>query len=1093
MEQAADSQDDIRLKRLQRLQQPQQPVEGAAQGASSPATQSQTPPPAPKPSTPKPAPEELKPTPRETQKSPASPVDYEHDVIARIFGVTLVDIGPQTSRAEQEPPPVFLEQCATDIITSSNGDTEALKLRRIRLDSVLAERIAVPVSTLPRGEPQSGLEYLLRCFRRASDEVRRVSSNAERKAIVEECRGYVVSYLGIYLLNPEAFADRPGILASGSSQRTLPDGLLEALITRFENEGLENFINPLLQKISDSVKGVGLMGTYQGWVRILLMLLSHKAVAALFVEHPSFLPPPPKPNIFAPRPAIGLHYELFSLLGPFFGIHALPDHKEAASINRSFYPDPNNISQQALDDAHKSIRLALRPLHEALRDIMLKLLRGGPGPKSKALDWIAKMIDANFDKTKYHYDPRLYATHGFTLNLCAVMLELFKPFLEGLSPPGAKPAIQLPAAEKRKKFDPNYYQESARMDVSKDTKIAVESAELDAWVDKRNLARIQAWQHRQKEVQTAGPRPSTSSGTSASASESGEKPPLVEYPFSTECYFMMLRSIFVGFTPAVKELKHLQENFWRYKEAYEKSKNIPSTGPQHDEQMKKLKEEYDQCSRDIFAFEAQLLEPEFASGILKVAALSGEYLLDLVDPNRQGPSSLPTPPPMEFAALPEHLIDDIFEAYTTFLYNGRNATMFDGMAGASRVECPSLLVPIVNLAAYFVPLPAYARNPYLRSKLAELLSAFMTHKVSKNSDPILLVDHLEKIPAARDYLVTGMMRLYVDIEHTGSHTQFYDKFNVRHHISQVIEKMWVSQHFRKRVHAEYQASVPRETGVFMRFVNFLLNDFNFLLEDCLGNLKRIRDLQQMPKTPEWTMKSEQERRELQAELEQKEKMVASFMRLADDSVKMLVMLSAELGEPFVEAQMVDRIAASLNETLKRLVGPACIELKVENPDKLYWRPKELLKNIMMVYLHLQKYKQFPEAVIKEKRSYDTGLLVRAGGIARRVGLFPEPTLAEWDSFAAICGSLEAHANEEEEQLGEVPDEFLDPITAEIMDDPVTLPTSGNICDRSVITRHLLSDETDPFNRKHLTVEQLIPNVELKEKIQAFRDSRLRKK
>ena len=47
------------------------------------------------------------------------------------------------------------------------------------------------------------------------------------------------------------------------------------------------------------------------------------------------------------------------------------------------------------------------------------------------------------------------------------------------------------------------------------------------------------------------------------------------------------------------------------------------------------------------------------------------------------------------------------------------------------------------------------------------------------------------------------------------------------------------------------------------------------------------------------------------------------------------------------------------------------------------------------------------------------------------------------------------AQEEEELLADAPDEFLDPITSTIMEDPVTLPTSGNVVDRAVIARHIL--------------------------------------
>ena len=43
----------------------------------------------------------------------------------------------------------------------------------------------------------------------------------------------------------------------------------------------------------------------------------------------------------------------------------------------------------------------------------------------------------------------------------------------------------------------------------------------------------------------------------------------------------------------------------------------------------------------------------------------------------------------------------------------------------------------------------------------------------------------------------------------------------------------------------------------------------------------------------------------------------------------------------------------------------------------------------------------------------------------------------------------------------------------VMTDPVLLP-SGIIMDRSVINRHLLNSNTDPFNRLPLTADQLVP-------------------
>ena len=61
----------------------------------------------------------------------------------------------------------------------------------------------------------------------------------------------------------------------------------------------------------------------------------------------------------------------------------------------------------------------------------------------------------------------------------------------------------------------------------------------------------------------------------------------------------------------------------------------------------------------------------------------------------------------------------------------------------------------------------------------------------------------------------------------------------------------------------------------------------------------------------------------------------------------------------------------------------------------------------------------------------------------------------------------------------------DPVMCELMTDPVKLP-SGKVMDRLHIVHHLLNDSTDPFNRAPLTKEELVPDVELKARIDAYR-------
>ena len=58
--------------------------------------------------------------------------------------------------------------------------------------------------------------------------------------------------------------------------------------------------------------------------------------------------------------------------------------------------------------------------------------------------------------------------------------------------------------------------------------------------------------------------------------------------------------------------------------------------------------------------------------------------------------------------------------------------------------------------------------------------------------------------------------------------------------------------------------------------------------------------------------------------------------------------------------------------------------------------------------------------------------------------------------------------------------------ATLMNDPVILPSSKNVIDRSTIQSHLLSDSHDPFNRVPLKIEDVVSDTELLEKINAFK-------
>jgi hypothetical protein len=101
-------------------------------------------------------------------------------------------------------------------------------------------------------------------------------------------------------------------------------------------------------------------------------------------------------------------------------------------------------------------------------------------------------------------------------------------------------------------------------------------------------------------------------------------------------------------------------------------------------------------------------------------------------------------------------------------------------------------------------------------------------------------------------------------------------------------------------------------------------------------------------------------------------------------------------------------------------------------------------------------------------------------------------ITEIIEFAEKVRKIEEQQKENEEALVNPPDEFLDPILSNLMRDPVILPTSHVTIDKETIRRHLLSDQSDPFNREPLTMDKIIPDNELKAKIDAWIKEKLEK-
>ena len=127
--------------------------------------------------------------------------------------------------------------------------------------------------------------------------------------------------------------------------------------------------------------------------------------------------------------------------------------------------------------------------------------------------------------------------------------------------------------------------------------------------------------------------------------------------------------------------------------------------------------------------------------------------------------------------------------------------------------------------------------------------------------------------------------------------------------------------------------------------------------------------------------------------------------------------------PFLKTQILDRLVAMLNFNVAQLVGPKCTELKVQDPHKYGFNPKELLSIILEIYLHLYQ-PAFIDGMVREGRSYQKAHFDNACSIFRRFLLKPEDEILIIEKLVADVEAGKKREVEQEQELGEVPDEFM---------------------------------------------------------------------
>jgi len=968
-----------------------------------------------------------------------------NQIISMILNATLTET--LTKKKDSKGPSQYL---LPKLSAELQAEGQALLLSSFHIDSALTE-------VLEQLSPRQALQYLLDAYTRARKELRSPSTLV---GPIEDTIRCIVTQAGLMLQNTPLFrlqqrsADHLALLllpyleAAPSDGFELPNHFLEQLAQQFEDEDLNVLLEPIFAHLRKAAETKTLLDQFIPHLRALALLTKERPIAKAMIRLPNWQPLLRIPN--------GRDIELRSYLGPFFHFTSFPENPAVAQAYFS------NSLQRTRDDVNGSyliIRSVLNPAQALLHDIIMNLIKSGE-TREAALCWIANALAANRGRTRIQVDRFSVSSEGFMLNLGSVMLRACQPFTAGIKD------------EKIKLIDSSYYLFTTRIDTSHETRLSASVEDVNAWIST------------QKKKNEKPPTDAFEKEDSEAVAET-KKDFSGSFGFVTEAFFLTHYCLHVGLVRTCSMFSNFHQAMAR---VHKKIQDLEHTMPQwqNSPQAVQMRATLDNAKKQLeamhkakLAMEAHLLDPQLLQSALNFYAFSSKWLCHLVDKEKKG---LPlAPPEIEFSTLPEFLVDDMI-AFVLFVLRFSPDAISTSMAASS----------IVDFLVLFLGSNQHIKNPYLRSQLVEVLYEFSPDAErdalrSERKAHLPFVFHqIDSNPTAIKYLTPALIKLYVDIETTGRHAQFYDKFFARRHIALLLKYLRVLPQYEGAMEA-----TSKNTSLFLQFANMLVNDATYLLDEVLIKLGEIHTIERAMQDREtWESQPEEVRAEREQTLSQYEGYTSTFGILSNETVLLLLYLSEKAPKTFLRPEMIDRVAVMLNYYLIELSSSKCQEIQVWDPAKYKFTPKEWLKRIIEIYLNFARHGGFKKAVQRDGRSFKPDTFRKIVAMLKDQMIMPLKDIERFSRFVDEASAYYDQQQKMQEDVGEIPEEFLDPITFELMEDPVILPTSNNTMDRSAITRHLLSDPIDPFNRAPLTIDMLQPNTELKAKIKKWMEDKL---
>ncbi|KAI0207125.1 Ubiquitin conjugation factor E4 A [Lamellibrachia satsuma] len=722
------------------------------------------------------------------------------NLIEQVFLLTL-DKEPFHERV---PQCVYLEGLHNELDKQTWIDTNTLHqalFERLMLDSPLDHVIV----TSQRSDLQSAqdvaepdtLRYLFQCYSRL------VKQTPVKPDLRDMCQSAIVGNAKLSFQHPELFAsldipaqfmpiftDSPDIATDFFRQ------VAEAVDREKEEETLFDCFRPILDSLKASVKedrSLSRSSSVFQCLDIVLFFAQHNLLAEVLVKYNEL-----------PAGSPGRAYE-GTLLGAVLSVSCVPQ-SEAGPYE--FFDQPSRSSKQEHDITETNIHLPMGLLTERMHQVFYSLLRHKGDSRHRTLCWLGQCLHANKDRAKLWSNqmPQLLnqlCSDGFSLNLCTVLLRLCQPFAQ-------------PGSVKMLEIQPTYCLATVG-DACQLTERGVHLTDL--------------------------------SDTPLIPTDSQQVAPVVEanYNFMTDIYFMCHYALGLSFRVMHEKLLKLDQHLNRMQGVMQDLSSMPA--PLAD----LIKEQMKEGMTRLLCMKAALTQTQMLELCFDFNIASARWLIQVATSRDLTQFHSVTFPlsknvPQVLACVPEFIAENIID-FLLFLRRFKDS-LFQ-FAGEK-------LEHMMSFVLVFMGSPDRMNNPHLRAKLAEALEFLKPPDDTSSSVSAISSSEREalfrKHPLAA-HVAETLLHVFVSIEMTGQGVEFEQKFNYRRPMYAVLRYIWTMELHRdalKRLAADAEEHIEAtDPPLFLRFINLLMNDAIFLLDEALSYMAQIKEKQAEQEWGDW--------------------------------------------------------------------------------------------------------------------------------------------------------------------------------------------------------------------------------------------------